>query len=197
MNKELKNVSKSINVHLKDIVKIVDNILGKYKLTNEKMYCKPYFFKYEFIFRWFFIIVAVIFNITDIFSHLQNIYLISTINEYEVDDIVKKLEGHEYYSSKDYITLKCHKKRMCCLVSNILNILYSGIMIIFYLYVGSKCRLLYGLLFYYLIVIIFSIVYVMVLGYEVDNEINTLMCPMPSDYLHLFDSGDKKEVQKK
>lgn len=195
MNKELKKVSKSINVYLKDLINLVDNILGKYKLENTEVYCKPYF-KYENTVRWVFIIWGILYNIKDIFVHLHNIYLISTINESEIDDIVKKMEERKGDRKSNYITLKCHKKRMCCLTSNILNILWSAIMIILYLYLGVKCRLLYGLLFYYLIVVIFAILYVFVLGYDVDDEQDTLMCPMPSEYMHLFGFGDKKEVQK-
>ena len=197
MNQELKEYSNVFNGHLNNLIKVIDNILGRYKFSTDTVHSKSYIIskKTDLFLRWFFISVFILLNIKDILLCLYNIYLILTIDDSEIDTIVNKLQSESsvpiFLMGKDYTTLRCHKKRMCCLVSNALLLLYSTIMIVFYLYVGKKCRLLSGLIFYGLFIIGFAILYVLSGG----DVSDTFMCHMPSEYSHLF--GLDKEVQKK
>lgn len=177
----------------KDLIHEIDKLLGNYKLDNK--HCKEYFGGENTI-RWFFIYLLILMQIGVIVMDLYQIFIILTIDDDNIDGIVNKLKEKDSFMAdmlmgEEYISLKCHKKRMCCIFATLLRLFQSVITIIFYYYIGVKCRVIYGLIFS---MILYTIIGIMIYFMKDDKTAETVLCPMPHDYRKLFSFWDEENI---
>ena len=122
-------------------------------------------------------------------------YTILTIDDDLIDDTVEKIKKQEIelidiLVGKDYTILRCSKKRLCCFISVIAKLLVSSLEIFYFIYICFRCRVLYGLAIYIFYIIILSILISLIyyIGGIDENRVE-LMCPMPSEYMKLFNEN--------
>ena len=177
------------------VVTNVDTLLGRFNIVIQKDRGKN---KNKLgvlnYIGWLFVIIFIFFDVTSIVYNLYEIYMISTIDDSKIDDIVQELKSKEplielWFPDKNYTTLRCSRKKLCCFVAAILRIFQSIVSIIFNIYIGVKHRVFYGILFTFSVYILISLVMYMALD---DKTRTHIMCPMPGQYRKLFELGSEE-----
>ena len=185
MRKEIKSITNKvvthIDTHLKRFHIVIQKDIGKNK---NKLGVLNYI-------GWLLVIILIFFDVTSIVYSLYDMYLISTIDDSKIDDIVQELKYKEplielWYPDKNYTTLRCSRKKLCCITATTLRIFQSVVSIIFYIYIGMKHRVSYGILFSVFVYILIALVMYMLID---DNTRVHMMCPMPGQYRKLFELG--------
>jgi hypothetical protein len=184
---------KVIHKEVDQLVTVIDHYLKRYGNTKIKKDRGKHENKLGVLnyIGWFFVIILIFFDVTSIVYSLYEMYILSTIDDSKIDDIVQELKSKEplielWYPDKNYTTLRCSRKKLCCFISMALRIFQSIVSILFYIYIGMKHRVFYGILFTFSVYMLISLVMYMVID---DKTRVNIMCPMPGQYRKLFELG--------
>lgn len=134
------------------------------------------------IILYLFLIITIIFHIYSIIFLLISIIKIVQIDDKILGETVKEYDSNEKTDfTKMYgrDILRCFKKKSCCIVEKLLNILFMIINMIILVYIYYNYSIGYGIFIYFIITSSKMIISKLLLSYLDRKDI---MCPMPSKY---------------